>query len=410
MLDSIYAHTPIADLVTERAWVQAMLDVEAALTAALASMGEIPGEAAARITGACDAERYDLDALAQQTAMHATPVVGLVAALRERVPEGDRAFVHVGATSQDIVDTALMLIAKRALTPLLATCQAAAGRVFALAQAHRHTPMIARTLLRQALPVTFGLRAAIWLDGIDSARTRLRALQQTGLAVQMGGAVGGRGPELGRRVAARLELADPVIGWSAPRVRSAELAGALGVLAGVLGKVARDVTLLAQDEVGEVSEGGNEGGGGSSSMAHKHNPVAAVSTLACTRRVPGLVATVLAGMEAEHERAAGAWQAEWGTLADLLTLTGSAASWTGELIAGLRVHGDRMAENLHAAAAGDEPPPAGIDELIDRALAAHLSPAVEPGGFTTVRPKRDPVRDAGGRDAGVRDPRRDTIP
>jgi 3-carboxy-cis,cis-muconate cycloisomerase len=316
-----------------------------------------------------------------------------VTALRERVPEADRPFVHVGATSQDIVDTALMLIAKRALTPLLATCQQAAWTVFELAQAHRHTPMIARTLLRQALPITFGLRAAIWLDGIDSARARLRAVHETGLAVQMGGAVGGRDPELGRRVAVELGLADPVIGWSATRVRTAELASALGVLAGVLGKVARDVTLLAQDEVGEVSED-NRGGGGSSSMAHKQNPVAAVSTLACTRRVPGLVATVLAGMEAEHERAAGAWQAEWGTLADLLTLTGSAARWTGELVAGLRVHTDRMAENLAAAAAGDQPPPAGIDELIDRALAAHLSPAVEPGGFTTARPNGDAVRAA----------------
>jgi 3-carboxy-cis,cis-muconate cycloisomerase len=391
MLDSIYAHTPIAELVTERAWVQAMLDVEAALTSALASMDEIPAESAARIAGACDVERYDLDALARQSALHATPVVGLVEALRAEVPDGDRPYVHVGATSQDIVDTALMLIAKRALTPLLATCQAAAWAVFELAQAHRHTPMIARTLLRQALPITFGLRAAIWLDGIDSARARLRAVQETGLAVQMGGAVGGREPELGRRVAVELGLADPVIGWSATRVRTAELASALGVLAGVLGKVARDVTLLAQDEVGEVSEG-NDAGGGSSSMAHKQNPVAAVSTLACTRRVPGLVATVLAGMETEHERAAGAWQAEWGTLADLLTLTGSAASWTGSLVGGLRVHADRMAQNLAAAAAGDQPPPAGIDELIDRALAAHLSPAVEPGGFTTSRPNGDPAR------------------
>jgi 3-carboxy-cis,cis-muconate cycloisomerase len=387
MLDSIYAHTPIADLVTERAWVQAMLDVESALTKALESMDEIPPEAARRIAEACTVDRYDVGALATEAARHATPVVGLVQALREQVPESDRPYVHVGATSQDIVDTALMLIAKRALTPLLTTSEAAAWTLFGLAQEHRHTPMIARTLLRQALPITFGLRAAIWLDGIDSARARLRTVQETGLAVQMGGAVGGRAPELGTRVALELGLADPVIGWSATRVRTAELACALGVLAGVFGKVARDVTLLAQDEVGEVSESGEGGaGGGSSSMAHKHNPVAAVSTLACTRRVPGLVATVLAGMETEHERAAGAWQAEWGTLADLLTLTGSAASWTGALVDGLRIHTDRMAANLRTAVTGDQPPPAGIDELIDRALAAHISPAVQAGGFTTARP------------------------
>jgi 3-carboxy-cis,cis-muconate cycloisomerase len=388
MLDSIYAHTPIADLVTERAWVQAMLDVESALTTALESMDEIPAQPARRIAEACDVDRYDVDSLARQAALHATPVVGLVEALREQLPESDRPYVHVGATSQDIVDTALMLIAKRALTPLLATTEAAAWTLFGLAQEHRHTPMIARTLLRQALPITFGLRAAIWLDGIDSARARLRSVQETGLAVQMGGAVGGRAPELGTRVALELELADPVIGWSATRVRTAELASALGVLSGVFGKVARDVTLLAQDEIGEVSEGG--AGGGSSSMGHKRNPVAAISTLACTRRVPGLVATVLAGMETEHERAAGAWQAEWGTLADLLTLTGSAANWTGALVRGLQVHTDRMAENVHAAVAGDQPPPAGIDELIDRALAAHISPAMQTGGFTTTRPA-DPV-------------------
>jgi 3-carboxy-cis,cis-muconate cycloisomerase len=384
MLDSIYAHTPIADLVTERAWVQAMLDVESALATALASMDEIPSEPAGRITAACEVDRYDIDALAGQAALHATPVIGLVQALREQLPESDRAYVHVGATSQDIVDTALMLIAKRALIPLLATSEAAAWTVFGLAQEHRHTPMIARTLLRQALPITFGLRAAIWLDGIDSARARLRTVQETGLAVQMGGAVGGRAPALGTRVALELGLADPVIGWSATRVRTAELASALGVLAGVLGKIARDVTLLAQDEIGEVSEGG--AGGGSSSMAHKHNPVAAISTLACTRRVPGLVATVLAGMETEHERAAGAWQAEWGTLADLLTLTGSAANWTQTLVRGLRIDTVRMAENLRAAVTGDQPPPAGIDELIDRALAAHISPGVQAGGFTTARP------------------------
>jgi 3-carboxy-cis,cis-muconate cycloisomerase len=402
MLDSIYARTPIADLVTERAWVQAMLDVESALTAALASMGEIPAQPAQRIAEACNVDRYDVDSLARQAALHATPVVGLVQALREQLPESDRAYVHVGATSQDIVDTALMLIAKRALTPLLATSETAAWTLFELAQEHRHTPMIARTLLRQALPITFGLRAAIWLDGIDSARARLRTVQETGLAVQMGGAVGGRAPELGTRVALELGLADPVIGWSATRVRTAELASALGVLAGVFGKVARDVTLLAQDEIGEVSEGDNDGGGGSSSMAHKHNPVAAISTLACTRRVPGLVATVLAGMETEHERAAGAWQAEWGTLADLLTLTGSAASWTGALVGGLRIHTDRMAENLRAAVAGDQPPPTGIDELIDRALAAHISPAVQAGGFTTERPADPASPPAGGRSRGPR--------
>src|ERR1700761_1949717 len=157
MADPAHAHTPIAELVSERAWTQALLDVEAALTTALAAMGEVPRESAARIAQACDAAGDDLDALAVQATLHDTPVVGLVQTLRRRVADGDRAYVHVDATSQDIVDTALMLVAKRALTALLDTVQAAAWTVFELAQAHRHTPMTARTLRHQELPITFGL-------------------------------------------------------------------------------------------------------------------------------------------------------------------------------------------------------------------------------------------------------------
>jgi 3-carboxy-cis,cis-muconate cycloisomerase len=264
-----------------------------------------------------------------------------------------------------------MLIAKRALEPLLADARAAADAAAELADLHRASPMIGRTLLQQALALPFGLRAADWLVGIDATRARLTWLCEFELAVQMGGPVGARAPAIAARVAAELGLAEPVIPWQAIRVRPAELAEALGTHAGVLGKVARDVTLLAQQEVGEVSEGGDLTGGGSSAMAHKHNPVAAVSVLACVKRVPGLVAGVLGAMEQEHERAAGAWQAEWGMHSELLALAGSATAWARELLAGLEVDAGRMRENLRRSAVGEAAVPEGAGELIDRALASH---------------------------------------
>jgi 3-carboxy-cis,cis-muconate cycloisomerase len=364
LFDGIYGRGETAPQVSDVAWLQAMLDVEAALAVAV----DAPPEAARQIAEACRAERFDLAVLGREAARNATPVVGLVAALRDAVPEPAREYVHAGATSQDIVDTALMLVARRALEPLLADARAAAVHAAALAQEHRHTPMIARTLLQQALPTTFGLRAAGWMVGIDEACERLQAVRESDLAVQMGGPVGARAPGVAARVAGELGLAEPVMSWGSIRVRPANLATALGTLAGVLSKVARDVTLLAQTEVAEVAEGET---GGSSAMAHKRNPVAAVSALACAKRVPGPVATVLAAMEQEHERAAGAWQAEWGTHSELLTLTGSAAAWTRTMLAGLRVDRARMDANLRQTAAADQAPPEGIQELIDRALAAH---------------------------------------
>lgn len=362
----LYARGGVAAQTDGRAWLAAMLDVEAALARACAADGLIPQDAARAIAQACRAERFDLAAIAAAAAESATPVIALVAALREAVGEEVAPYVHLGATSQDIVDTAAMLLARRALEPLLADAGAAIAAAAALARAHRDTPMAARTLLQQAQVTTFGLRAAGWMVGLDEAARRLRELGATRLAVQMGGPVGTRAPAVAGRVAAELGLADPVLPWGAIRVRPAELAAALGVLAGVCAKIARDVTLLSQTEVGELREGGGPGRGGSSAMPHKRNPVASVSILAAATRVPGLVATMLAAMPQEHERAAGGWQAEWGTLSELLTLTGSATSWSAELLAGLEVDGDRMRE--HAAALDGELD--SVDELIERALAS----------------------------------------
>ena len=365
LFDALYARGAVAARTGSRAWLQAMLDVEAALALACAAEGLIPAGAAEAIAAAAVADRFDLAAIAAATGDSATPVIALVAALREAVGAEHAPDVHAGATSQDIVDTAMMLVAKRALEPLLDDAAAAIKAAARLAREHHATTMAARTLLQQAQVTTFGLRAATWLVGLYEASERLRTVAQTRLAVQMGGPVGTRAPAIGARVAAELGLAEPLAPWGAIRVRPAELATALGVLAGVYAKIALDVALFAQNEVGELSEGGGPGRGGSSAMAHKRNPVASVAIRAATTRVPGLVATMLSAMAQEHERAAGGWQAEWGTLVDLLVLTGSAAAWGAELLDGLEVDAERMSE--HAEGLGGDT--TAVDELIERALA-----------------------------------------
>ena len=372
-----YGRGAAAAAASGEAWLAAMLDVEAALARASEREGLIPPGAAAAIVAACDPAGFDLGGLARDGGEHASVVVPLVRTLRTRVGEPLAGYVHFGTTSQDIVDTAAMLVARRALAPLLDDVLATAAIAAELADRHRSTAIAGRTLLQQALPTSFGLHAAGWMAALDRARVRLRYVRARVLAVQMGGPVGTMSPAVAHGVAAELGLAAPPLPWHTDRTREAELAGGLGALAGALAKIARDATLLAQNEVGEAAEK-QEGDdrGQSSAMAHKRNPVAAVSVLACARRVPGLVATILASMEQEHERAAGAWQAEWGTHSELLTLTGSAAAWCRELLEVLEVDPARMRENLdRLAAAGvaeaQEPDLGAASELIDRALAAH---------------------------------------
>ncbi|HLI60441.1 MAG TPA: lyase family protein [Solirubrobacteraceae bacterium] len=369
MFEAIYARGAVAEQLSDRAWLRALVDVEVALARALADLGEIPEEIAIKIVaGARDIDRIGVDRLRRSLAEHATPVIGLVAALRDALGPPAAEYVHAGATSQDIVDTALMLLVRRALDPLLAELDGAAEAAARLAAEHRETPMIARTLLQQALPTTFGLHAAGWLDGLDEVRGHLVHVREAECAVQMGGPVGGRDPRVAARVASELGLVEPVMGWATIRVRTALTASVLGVGAGVLGKIARDVTLLSQTEVAEVAEGR---AGGSSAMPDKRNPVASVAVLACVTRVPGLVATMLGAMGQEHQRAAGAWQAEWGTLPELTVLVGSAAAWARDLLEGLVVDPERMAAGRATAAMGERPLPDGAGALVDRALAAH---------------------------------------
>lgn len=361
-----YARGGVAETVTAAAWVRAMSDIEAALASACVAEGLISPQAGEAIQEALR-EPFDVQALTAQAGEHASPVVGLVRVLRERVGTELAESVHLGATSQDIIDTAAMLLARRALDMTIADAGVAIAAAARLAAIHRSTPMVGRTLLQAALPTSFGLVAAGWMVGLDRAADELVRVRDTVLAVQMGGPVGARAPQVAARVAAVLGLAEPLLPWHTERTRVAQLAGALGTVSGVAGKIARDVTLLAQSEVGELREG-IEGRGGSSAMAHKRNPVAAVSVIACAHRAPGLVATLFAAMEQEHQRAAGAWQAEWGTLSDLLTLAGSAVAWLADLLDHLEVNTERMRANLAVLGAFDSPL-ADAEQLVDRALA-----------------------------------------
>ncbi len=353
LFSGLFARGPVAAQVSDEALLQAMVDVELALVRAVVRAGLAPERAAAELSCASDVTALDIGQLGRSTAEKGTPVPALVSALRERLGDSEAATaLHRGATSQDIVDTAIMLVARRALGPLLSDLAAAGELCAGLAERHRDTLQAGRTLLQQAVPRTFGLKAAEWLTALDGSWADLARVRERELAVQLGGAagtlatLGDGGLAVVSDLAEQLELAEPDLPWHTIRLRPARLACALGLALGAMGKIARDVTLLAQTEVNEVAEGDREGRGGSSTMPHKRNPVGAVAVVACAQRGPGLVATILSAMGQEAERAAGAWQAEWEPMLELLRLTGSAACALRELLDGLEVHADRMRANL----------------------------------------------------------------
>jgi 3-carboxy-cis,cis-muconate cycloisomerase len=354
LFDGLFGHGAVG--VGDRDWLQAMLDTEAALARALERAGLAAAGAGAAVTAVARADRFSAAEIGRQAALTGNPVPALVRALSDGLPPGAREAVHRGATSQDIMDTAAMLLARRALEVIEADLGAAADQAAALAEAHADTVMAGRTLLQQAVPVTFGLVAAGWLTALDDSRHELSRLRATRLAVQFGGAAGtlasldAAGTAVSGLLAQELELCEPALPWHTERLRILQLAASLAGACAALGKIARDVTLLAQTEIGEVAEGSDDPRrGGSSAMPHKRNPVTSVLILGCTKRAPGLLATLAAAAEQELQRAAGGWHAEWEPLTDLLRLTGSAASWSVSLLAGLRIDADRMRANLDAA-------------------------------------------------------------
>jgi len=327
-----------------------MVEFEVALLRALAVSGIAPDAAADELSAAVDqgAVELDLSELGRATGEQGTPVPGLLRALRRQLSGPAAAYLHTGATSQDVVDTAIMLVTRRTLDVVLADLSAAAEACASLAEAQRGSIEPGRTLLQQALPLTFGLKAATWLTGLDGAVAQLREVRDHEPALQFGGAVGtlaslgDRGLDVAAALGDQLGLPVPDVPWHTVRLRPARVACALGAVLGITGKIGRDVVLLAQTEVAEVAEGGGEGRGGSSTLPHKRNPVGAVGLVACAQRGPGLVATMLGAMAQEHERGAGGWQAEWETLLELLRLTGSAAAIARDLLSGLEVHPEKM--------------------------------------------------------------------
>lgn len=334
-----------------------MLDVEVALAEALAETGVIPASSVAPIRAAARIDDYDLAAITTEAAAAGNLLLPLVRHLTRRVADIDAVaagHVHWGATSQDVIDTALVLQLRLAVTAVLASLDRAADGAAALARRYVDTPMAGRTWLQQATPTTFGAKAAGWLDGLAGARVRLAAALDEALVVQLGGAtgtlssLGPAGPAVAAALAARLELRVPDMPWHTERGRLVVVACALGMACGTLGKLGRDLALLAQTEVGEVTEPTAAGRGTSSSMPHKRNPVAAATAVAAAVQAPGLVATMLSAMPQEHERALGGWQAEWDTLPALADLASRSAAAMAAVLPHLVVHDARMRANLDA--------------------------------------------------------------
>ncbi|MFJ7240280.1 3-carboxy-cis,cis-muconate cycloisomerase [Streptomyces olivaceus] len=367
-----WAGSPVASATGDRAYLRALLDAEAALTRAQAAVGAAPAEAADAVSGAADPAAFDARSLAERARAGGNPVIPLVADLTAAVGEPYGPYVHRGATSQDVLDTATTLVAARALDLLLPDLTRTERALARLAAEHRDTPMAGRTLTQHAVPTTFGLKAAGWRTLVLDARDRITAVRDT-LPVQLGGAAGtlaafgayGATDPVGLTAAYARELGlrAPLLPWHTLRTPVADLAGCLAFAAGALGKIAADVLTLARTEIGEVAEGS---GGGSSAMPHKANPVRSTLIAAAARRAPQLAATLYGSLVAEDERPAGAWHAEWESLRDLLRLTGGAARDAAGLTERLRVRPDVMRAHL------------GLTHglIVSERLSAELSPVL----------------------------------
>ena len=358
--------------------VQRMLDVEAALAQALATEGMIPPDAAQAIVDTCVAATMDLDALARDASDAGNLAIPLVRQLTARVaahnPEAAR-HVHWGATSQDVIDTGMVLQLREALQLMNRELAELGDAIAALTQRYRSVPVMGRTWMQHALPITFGLKAAGWLDAVLRHQDRVTLLAERIGAVQFGGAAGSlaslgdQGLAVAHALAHQLELELPAVPWHGHRDRVCEVATTLGLLTGTLGKIARDISLQTQTEVAELSEPAARGRGGSSTMPHKRNPVGCAAVLAASVRVPALVSTMLSAMVQEHERALGGWQAEWDTLPQITELAAAALTALRQVIEGLQVDESRMRTNIELTRG------LVMAEAISLALSRHLGRA-----------------------------------
>ena len=337
------------------ACLQNMLDFEAALARAEAAIGIIPAAVTGPIAAACNTKVFDLTALAEAATKSGNLAIPLVKALTAAVAKSDAEaarYVHWGATSQDVIDTAAMLTLRAAIDALLIDLDRAIAGFAAQAKKHRHTAMVGRTWLQHALPIPFGLKLAEYAAALNRSRARLRRLRAETLALQFGGAagtlaaLGDHGWRVAEKLATELDLPLPEAPWHTHRDRFAEAASMMAIIAGSCGKIARDVSLMMQTDVGEAFEPAGEGRGGSSTMPHKRNPVAAATALAAATMAPNLAATIFAAQVQDHERSAGPWHAEWPTLPNLLLVTSGGLAAIVDIAEGLEVDAARMRANL----------------------------------------------------------------
>lgn len=355
LFDAYFTQPAMRAIFCDLGRVQGMLDFEAALARAEASTGLIPADAVAPIAAACDAELYDPATLAQAIVSAGNSAIPLVKALGKRVaaqsPEAER-YVHLGATSQDAMDSGLVLQLRAAVTLLESDLAKLADALATQAQRHADTPLAGRTWLQQATPVTLGMKLAGVLGAVTRHRQRLNELKPRLLVLQFGGAsgslaaLGEQAWPVSEALARELGLGLPEQPWHTQRDRLAEFASLLGLIAGSLGKLGRDLSLLMQTEAGEVFEPSAPGKGGSSTMPHKRNPVSAAVLIGAATRAPGLVSTMLAAMPQEHERSLGLWHAEWETLPELCCLVSGALQQALLVVPGLEVDAARMRANL----------------------------------------------------------------
>nr|WP_256674651.1 3-carboxy-cis,cis-muconate cycloisomerase [Pseudomonas sp. ALS1131] len=355
LFDAYFTAPAMRAIFCDAGRVQGMLDFEAALARAEARVGLIPTEAVAPIEAACKAELYDYPALAQAIATAGNSAIPLVKALGKRIaataPEAER-YVHLGATSQDAMDSGLVLQLRAAIGLLESDLAKLAAALAAQAERHIDTPLAGRTWLQQATPVTLGMKLAGVLGAVTRHRQRLSELKPRLLSLQFGGAsgslaaLGEAGWSVSGALAQELELTLPEQPWHTQRDRLVEFASLLGMIAGSLGKLGRDLSLLMQTEAGEVFEPSAPGKGGSSTMPHKRNPVSAAVLIGAATRAPGLVATMFSAMPQEHERSLGLWHAEWDTLPELCCLVSGALQQALLVVPGLEVDAARMRANL----------------------------------------------------------------
>jgi 3-carboxy-cis,cis-muconate cycloisomerase len=364
----------MSDAFSNRARLQAMLEVEAALAEAEATLEIIPSAAARAIRTAARVELYDIAAVAAEARREGNPAIPLVRHLTRQVAADAGRYVHWGATSQDIIDTALALQLRASVPAIIAEIQRAAAAAAQQARRYADVPMAGRTWLQQATPTTFGLKAAGWMQALSRVHDALHDALNGALVLQFGGAsgtlaaLGDRGPDVAVALGQRLNLTVPALPWHAHRDRIAALACALGVAAGTLGKIGHDLALLAQTEVGEAYEPATDAGG-SSTMPHKRNPVRAAVAAAAAIKAPGLVATILSAMPQEHERGVGGWQAEWDALPELVTAVAESSEAIADALQRLVVDPDRMQTNLDLTRG------LIMAEAIAMRLAAHLGKA-----------------------------------